>query len=340
MSKDPRCVWIDLENTPHVPFFAPFIEEFERRGVKTLVTARPRAQTVELAEYYGLDFSIVGPGRPHRQKWKKAIGILRRVWNLSRFDFPQKPFLALSHGSRSQVAAARFLGIPAVTFLDYEHVSLRLLKLFADRIYFPEILKGKLKKDSFYYYAALKEDLYISEELKEVQCDSGCEKIHIVFRPPARYAHYHGEAGFDVRVGFKKIFEQSARQMVVDFYPRVDSDLDYWADCFAADNIELEIAGSKLCRAGEWLGRADLVIGGGGSMTREAAVAGLPAYSFFQGEPGAADSLLEEEGRLVMLRDEKDLEKIEFKKVTDFNFKERSITISDLIDNFLDGYCC
>ena len=27
-----RKVWIDLENSPHVPFFAPIMKELERRG--------------------------------------------------------------------------------------------------------------------------------------------------------------------------------------------------------------------------------------------------------------------------------------------------------------------
>ena len=42
-------LWIDLGNSPHVPFFAPLITEFERRGHSVDLTARAFAQTVELA---------------------------------------------------------------------------------------------------------------------------------------------------------------------------------------------------------------------------------------------------------------------------------------------------
>jgi predicted glycosyltransferase len=46
----PKKVWIDLENSPHVPFFKPIIEELERRGYSVLVTARDCFQVCELAD--------------------------------------------------------------------------------------------------------------------------------------------------------------------------------------------------------------------------------------------------------------------------------------------------
>jgi uncharacterized protein len=46
---------------------------------------------------------------------------------------------------------------------------------------------------------------------------------------------------------------------------------------------------------------SDLVIGGGGTMNREAAVLGVPVISIFKGETGAVDEWLEREGKLVNL---------------------------------------
>ena len=42
-------IWIDLANSPHVPFFAALAREFGRRGHAVEFTARGYAQTVELA---------------------------------------------------------------------------------------------------------------------------------------------------------------------------------------------------------------------------------------------------------------------------------------------------
>jgi len=43
---------------------------------------------------------------------------------------------------------------------------------------------------------------------------------------------------------------------------------------------------------------ADLVISGGGTMNREAAALGVPAYTVFAGKPAAIDEYLMSEGRL------------------------------------------
>src|SRR2546430_6814317 len=55
-----KRIWIDLDNTPHVPFFLPIIGELETRGYVTLVTARDAFQVKELAQRCGLKFTLVG----------------------------------------------------------------------------------------------------------------------------------------------------------------------------------------------------------------------------------------------------------------------------------------
>ena len=55
-----HTVWIDLENSPHVPFFLPIIKELEARGCKVVVTARDCFQVCELAELAGLKYRTIG----------------------------------------------------------------------------------------------------------------------------------------------------------------------------------------------------------------------------------------------------------------------------------------
>ena len=38
-----KKVWIDLDNSPHVPFFAPIVRELEARGCSIVLTARDAA---------------------------------------------------------------------------------------------------------------------------------------------------------------------------------------------------------------------------------------------------------------------------------------------------------
>src|SRR5688500_18265123 len=53
-------IWIDLDNTPHVPFFKPIIRELERAGFSVLLTARDAFQVCDLADRSGLKYKKVG----------------------------------------------------------------------------------------------------------------------------------------------------------------------------------------------------------------------------------------------------------------------------------------
>src|SRR5918999_5164261 len=113
-------IWIDLANSPHVPFFRALIPEFEKRGIEVETTARDFAQTIEMAEAAGLAPVLIGGhgGRALRAKAGNLVGraaALRKWARGHRFD------LAVSHNSYAQVAAARSLGIKSVTLMDYEH---------------------------------------------------------------------------------------------------------------------------------------------------------------------------------------------------------------------------
>src|ERR1035438_5689687 len=55
-----RKVWIDLENSPHVPFFDPIIAELEKRGCEVVLTARDCFQVCELADMAGFHYKKIG----------------------------------------------------------------------------------------------------------------------------------------------------------------------------------------------------------------------------------------------------------------------------------------
>ncbi len=54
-------VWIDITNSPHVPFFRPLIGLLEAQGHTVTVTAREYAQTLQLLELHGIPHEVVGP---------------------------------------------------------------------------------------------------------------------------------------------------------------------------------------------------------------------------------------------------------------------------------------
>ena len=72
-SKAAYKVWIDLDNSPHVPFFKPIIRELSRKGSDVMLTIREHAQTVESADYHGLHYRKIGK-HYGKNKMIKVIG--------------------------------------------------------------------------------------------------------------------------------------------------------------------------------------------------------------------------------------------------------------------------
>ena len=75
-SRKPK-VWIDLDNTPHVPFFEPIIEELENRGIPILLTARDAFQVCQLADKKGLIYQRIGRhfGKNKAMKIAVLVGV-------------------------------------------------------------------------------------------------------------------------------------------------------------------------------------------------------------------------------------------------------------------------
>jgi len=135
-------IWIDLANSPQVLFFRPLIPEFEKRGHEVAITTRAFAQTIELANLFRMEHIPIGE-RGGKKLGKIGLAVLNRSWQLIKFAKEKRFDLAMSHNSYSQAIAARFLGIPFVTSMDYEHqpanhLCFRLAKKVIVPEFFPE----------------------------------------------------------------------------------------------------------------------------------------------------------------------------------------------------------
>ena len=129
----------------------------------------------------------------------------------------------------------------------------------------------------------------------------------MVIRPPASMAHYHNpEAEYLLKEVVNGL--SSKEHILVVIVPRTDFQREEMKEKFKKYGnvhiMEMEVDGISMLKD------ADLVISGGGTMNREAALLGKPVYSIFQGRKGLVDRWLEEEGRLRFLS--KENSKIEF----------------------------
>lgn len=97
-----KKVWIDLDNSPHVPFFAPIIAELQQRGHSVFITARDCFQVCELADLLHLQYKRIGR-HYGKNMLLKLTGLCARTMQLAPTILREKPDLALSHGSRAQL---------------------------------------------------------------------------------------------------------------------------------------------------------------------------------------------------------------------------------------------
>ncbi len=315
-------IWIDLANSPHVPFFRALIPEFERRGHEVEITAREFAQTIELARAAGLDATLIGAhgGSKLANKAGNLIGraMALRSWVRVRGGFD----LAVSHNSYAQIVAARLARIKCVTLMDYEHQPANHLAFrLASRVIVPRAFPDaalrrygahdkKVKR-----YDGIKEDVYLADfapdpRFAETLKKLGVEKSDVlaVLRPPAREALYHR---FD-----NELFDELIARLRV----RSDVKMILLARSAAQREKYLAQANANMILPNEALdganliAAADLIVSAGGTMNREAAALGVPAWTIYAGQWAAIDEQLMREGRMRRISSRADLDALPVQK--------------------------
>jgi predicted glycosyltransferase len=336
-------IWIDLANSPHVPFFHALIPEFVARGHSVEITARDFAQTVELAAKAGLMAHVIG-GHGGGSITGKAGNLLGRASALRKWARVRGFDLAVSHNSYAQIAAAAALGIKTVTLMDYEHqpanhLAFRLAaKVIVPRA-FPaaELRKYGAGMRKVSRYDGTKEDVYLAnfvayggfaETLHKLNIAS--DDVLVVARPPAHEALYHR---FENEL-FDKLIEhlnaQSATRII--FLPRSKTQRDEY-EGRALANLVLPreaLDGANLIAA------ADLVVSAGGTMNREAAALGVPAISVYAGKWAAIDEELVREGRLRRVSSAEEVEGLRVPKKSGLNLRRADGVRDEIIRLILD----
>ena len=302
-------IWIDLSNSPHPLLFAPISSRLEELGHEVLVTARDVAQTAELAAERWPSVDVHGGPSPSGRV-AKASAIAGRVRSLSGWARRTRPGLALSHNSYAQIVAARRLGITAVTAMDYEHqpanhVAFRL----ARRILLPrgvplrDVRRQGATPSKVRRYDGLKEELYLGDfdpdpsilERLGIQRDG--RPLVVLRAPPSRALYHRGANRAWPALLAELAHAPDVVSVVLARHPEQRRDVERLGLLCPEHAID----------ARSLVYEADLVIGAGGTMTREAALLGVPTVSIYAGPPPALDRVLEERGLLRRARDVSDV---------------------------------
>lgn len=293
-------IWVDLTNSPHVNFFAPIIEELGQKH-EFVLTCRPLANTIELLNLNRLPHQVIG-SHYGKSSIRKGFGFLIRVGQLYRYLRGKSIEAAISHSSFYSPVVSRLLGVRCIYLNDNEFAEgNRISFLCADTIMVPEFLDtekvlrqgGGLEK--IVKYPGVKEGVYLWRRrgCREGNGKGGRKVIYV--RPePWTAQYYQGSRNFldDLLPALGERFE-------VFVLPRGKvQEAHYRQARFAGIHVPESSLELEEIAAG-----CDLFIGAGGTMTREAAILGIPTISVYQDELLDVDKFLIREGVLLHRRD-------------------------------------
>jgi predicted glycosyltransferase len=310
-------VWVDCTAAAHPLVMRPIVERLKAAGHEVRVTAREYGQTQGVLERLGIPYDSVGRHAGGGVA-RKGAAVAWRSLSLARWARRHRFDLALGHGSVDLGVVSAALRIPSVQMQDYEYAGLQRQIAFraARRVLAPDAIPVEAMRRAgasprkLFRYPGLKEDYYLSDfepdpaVLGELGIDG--ERVLVVVRPPPESSAYHAanpvyEAVLDRLAG-----DPSSFAVVI---PRTEAQ---------ALSLERRVSGSsspqnllvpdRAIDAQSLIAFADIVVSAGGTMNREAAALGTPAYTIFSGRMGAVDERLIATGRLRVLSDPSGLE--------------------------------
>jgi predicted glycosyltransferase len=314
-------IWIDIDNPPQVQYLVPLADAFRERGAEVVMTARDYGNALDLLSQRTSSFVVVGR-EFGGSRTAKVTGMLRRARALtSLLQGGRRPH-ALLCASRSSVIAARRMGIPSFVIGDYEYANSSIYRLTRSTILYPDVIDpapliaSGVRREQLVPFRGLKEDISFAHVeiddappycFPEVQDD---ELVRVLFRPPAERSHYYNP---DSRRLALRTLQHLAEQqhVVVIFFPRHGWQADELLR-MAWRNEPIVLR--KAVPFVPLLKGVDLVICSGGTMLREAAYLGVPAYSIFKSRIGGVDRYLESMGRVRLIQSPEALSAIKLTK--------------------------
>jgi predicted glycosyltransferase len=314
-------VWLDIENPPQVQYLSPFRGAFARAGCDVIVTARDHPFTRELLAQRGIDHLPVGvpvgASRP-----RKALAIAGRALTLRRRLAPFDPKLLVC-ASRASALAAASMGITGFAFCDYEYVDLRFARLARTYILHPDVIpayeftRRGIRQHRLMPFPGLKESISLAgvdvdavpeAEIESLPARNGL--IRVLVRPPAEESHYYRAQSKNLTLDLLDHLA-TLDEVAVLFSPRYDWQRGY------LEQQQWRIRPVVLERAIPFvslLKAVDVVVSSGGTMLREAAHLGVPAYSILRSEIGSVDRYLESIGRIGIIRNVEEARAIDLAK--------------------------
>jgi predicted glycosyltransferase len=322
----------------------PLARRFEEAGLDVLLTARAYGDTIATLRSEGATFEEVGSSFGKAMP-RKLHGLAKRTRQLIKVleRQPARPDLVVT-GSRSATLAARRLGIPSFVIIDYEYVNLLIYRLSGSYILHPNVIDSRVLErrgigpEQLMPFGGLKEDIAFADidlfaVTPHVFGNDRASSPLVLFRPPAEESHYYRSESREFAIQLLRFLAAEGAQVV--FSPRYERQVEYLDEVPAWQEQPIILREPVPFVA--LLKGVDAVVSAGGTMHREAAYLGVPAYSIFRGKLGAVDRYLASIDRLTFVASPADFSRIELARKRSISpFRNDSTTAEGITNMILE----
>ncbi|MEM2523134.1 MAG: DUF354 domain-containing protein [Candidatus Bathyarchaeia archaeon] len=258
-------IWYDACTGKHVRYGVAIAKKLRERGHEVILTTRKHPDTIPLVELLSENFLVVGKYNPKSLASRLKEGLQRQL-EFCKIFAKNPSDLAISHGSVDQIRVAFGLRIPTVTTVDtiYADAVHRLTLPLADFIVASkaiprEALEKYNVKGKIVQFDGVDEVAWIKGFKPTVKYDFG--KPTIVVREMEEKAVYAKRKFSSIQLA-KELTELGT----VVFLPR-----------YRRKSIKGLAVPEGFVDSASLVAQADLFVGVGGTITREAALQGTPA---------------------------------------------------------------
>ncbi len=260
-------IWYDACTGKHVRYGTTIAERLRQSGHEVTLTTRKHPDTLSMIKFLNEEFITVGKYEPQSLLTRFRAGIKRQLLFCKLFEKTAcQPNIAVSHCSVDQCRVAFGLGIPIIATMDtpYADAVNRLTLPIADYIVATkaipkQVIDNYTAKAKIVQFDGADEVAWIKGFKPRVKYDFG--KPLIVVRQVEEKAAYT-----NTKVDMLALARRLTRLGVVVFLSR-----------YNRERIKGLIVPKGFVDSANLVAEADLFVGVGGTITREAALQGTPA---------------------------------------------------------------
>jgi len=288
-AKQKLRAWVDILTPKQANFFTPLIQRLSRHGTDILATTREYREVNELLEIRKVSALKIGRHGGGALK-KKLISSAERTKQLALLLSKKECDFAISFSSPEAARVAYGLSIPHCCVSDSPHAEAasRLAIPLSKKLFTPKAVPKRawsrygIDEDRIVQYDALDPAAWLKgfkpdpKVLDELGLDHSLPIIAI--RPEETQASYLLEYGTDAlnSVALVRTLRRKLPHSQVVLLPRYDS-----ITSIKKLSSESVIVTGRAVDATSLISYSRLFLGGGGTMTAESALLGVPTVSFY-----------------------------------------------------------